>query len=400
MKMCILFIIRLIFSFFIQINGVNNLLSSKSALQLITQDDSGYLHVEEDVAHLLSQINGSIGVVSIVGPYKTGKSYLLNQLIDPTSTNIQPFGVGATVQPHSKGLSIFAYQNKNDIRLKIENEGFNKNDKFPDIILFIDTVGLFAPHNTEQSDARIVSLSTLISSILIFNHMNIVNSYEIERFNFIVQYSRAVPSNNGLNEDINWQQFQPHLLWIVRDFFLQLKNENNIPIDENQWLFDLLSRVDNGIKLYDLFNSINVFTMPKPTLENNNQLLQNLINNPQSRTKAFNMQIHKLRNYVFNNLEYKTFDGSKPINSKILVNLIHTCVRRLNSDTTLDSISSMQNLIDAINEELIAKSFEKYKNNFQNRVSKFKKHNSCTFSGNENELSCDILQYLPLTSKK
>lgn len=44
---------------------------------------------------------GPIGVVSVAGLYRTGKSYLLNQMLLNRSSG---FGVGPTINPCTKGL--------------------------------------------------------------------------------------------------------------------------------------------------------------------------------------------------------------------------------------------------------------------------------------------------------
>jgi len=50
---------------------------------------------------MLKSIPGPIGVVSVAGLYRTGKSYLLNRMILDRPNG---FGVGPTVNPCTKGL--------------------------------------------------------------------------------------------------------------------------------------------------------------------------------------------------------------------------------------------------------------------------------------------------------
>jgi hypothetical protein len=56
--------------------------------------------VSERGAALLASINGPVVVVAIAGPYRTGKSFLLNRLIGRQSG----FAVGPTVNPCTKGI--------------------------------------------------------------------------------------------------------------------------------------------------------------------------------------------------------------------------------------------------------------------------------------------------------
>ena len=50
--------------------------------QLITQDNDGYLYLNETLADKWLNNGNNVAVVGIVGPYRSGKSYLLNALID------------------------------------------------------------------------------------------------------------------------------------------------------------------------------------------------------------------------------------------------------------------------------------------------------------------------------
>ena len=53
------------------------------------------LVVTEEARTYLSQVSGTVGVVAVAGVYRTGKSYILNQLAGTTGSG---FGVGNSVQ--------------------------------------------------------------------------------------------------------------------------------------------------------------------------------------------------------------------------------------------------------------------------------------------------------------
>lgn len=58
-------------------------------------------HINEQAALIISNIQGKIGVVSVAGLYRTGKSYLLNRILLGRSSG---FGVGPTINPCTRGL--------------------------------------------------------------------------------------------------------------------------------------------------------------------------------------------------------------------------------------------------------------------------------------------------------
>jgi len=58
---------------------------------------------------MMSLIKGPIGVVSVAGMYRTGKSYLLNRLLLNRKGG---FNVGPTVNPCTKGIWIWGHLSK------------------------------------------------------------------------------------------------------------------------------------------------------------------------------------------------------------------------------------------------------------------------------------------------
>jgi len=55
--------------------------------------------LNEDAADFLKSLPGPIGIISVAGMYRTGKSYLLNRMLLNRSGG---FGVGPTINPCTK----------------------------------------------------------------------------------------------------------------------------------------------------------------------------------------------------------------------------------------------------------------------------------------------------------
>jgi GTPase Era involved in 16S rRNA processing len=71
------------------------------AVPLIVLED-GIYHVHEEGASLLQGLTSKIAVVMVCGKYRTGKSFLLNQLVGAKGS----FSVGNTVESHTRGIWI------------------------------------------------------------------------------------------------------------------------------------------------------------------------------------------------------------------------------------------------------------------------------------------------------
>lgn len=111
--------------------------------------------VNEEALEIIRTIPGPIGVISVVGMYRTGKSYLLNRMILDRQSG---FGVGPTVNPCTKGLWIWGSPIKGQAP-----------DGTPINVLVIDTEGIGALDEDSNHDTRVFSLAVLLSSLFIYN---------------------------------------------------------------------------------------------------------------------------------------------------------------------------------------------------------------------------------------
>ena len=76
-------------------------MSGGGAIPFITTLDDGSYHVHDEAVKLLETLDGPIATVAVAGLWRTGKSYLLNQLTGNTSQGAG-FNVGATVNACTK----------------------------------------------------------------------------------------------------------------------------------------------------------------------------------------------------------------------------------------------------------------------------------------------------------
>lgn len=70
--------------------------------------------VNEEAADFLKQLSGPLGIISVAGMYRTGKSYLLNRMLLNRSGG---FGVGPTINPCTKVK--ISFSNRKIYSLKI-----------------------------------------------------------------------------------------------------------------------------------------------------------------------------------------------------------------------------------------------------------------------------------------
>ena len=128
--------------------------------------------VSEEAKQFLSGIKERVGVISVAGKYRTGKSFLLNRVI--INQRHQGFNVGPTINPCTKGLWLWGDT------LQGEYQG----EKLK--ILLIDSEGIGAFDEDENHDSKIFLLALLLSSYFIYNSMGTIDENAINSLSLIV----------------------------------------------------------------------------------------------------------------------------------------------------------------------------------------------------------------------
>lgn len=290
------------------------------AIQLISYDvSSKKFQINPKSEAFLSKVTGPIGVISVAGMYRTGKSYLLNRMILNSQTG---FNVGPTVNPCTKGLWIWPQA----------LSGFS-SDGQPINILLIDTEGIGSLDEDSNHDTKIFTLSILLSSYFLYNSVGSIDETALQNLSFIVNLSRHIQLKNG-NSDFDcddYSQYFPTFMWIIRDFTLQLVDEDNEPISSKEYLERGLAKQNgnsdnieqkNRIRklLKGFFKERDCCTIVRPLMDEEN--LQNLekVSIEQLRPE-FVEQMLNLRRKVMTKMKPKMMNGKK-LNGEMFVSLI------------------------------------------------------------------------------
>lgn len=147
-----------------------------------------------------------VAAVSIVGKYRTGKSFFINRVLLERKNS--GFAVGPTVNPCTKGLWIW----KKTLP--------SKNPQYPDMeTIVIDTEGFGGIDETSNHDSRIFLFSLLLSSFFIYNSSGSIDETALNNLNLIINLAASIQKKSGNKYDTS---LYPAFLWIVRDFTLQL----------------------------------------------------------------------------------------------------------------------------------------------------------------------------------
>ena len=277
----------------------------------------------------------NLGIISLVGKYRTGKSFLLNRVILNNKSNIG-FNVGPTFKPCTKGIWIWSEP------LMIKNSYSINNEEFP--CFMIDTEGLGAYDEEVNHDSKIFLISILISSLFIFNSFGTIDENAISSLSFVLNLSKTIKLKNSFKEDNknDLAQYFPSFLWLLRDFSLRLVDQNGKNITEKQYLEKALenikgeenneiikekNRVRSLIRTY--FPERDCITLVRPVEDEKN--LQNLqeLSDDELRSE-FLEQAKVFRNKVNKKVKPKFFHGQF-ISGSMLIELVQSILDTINT---------------------------------------------------------------------
>lgn len=303
-------------------------------IPLITfSDNEDQLKVNEDAVSILKKIDGKVAVIAMAGLYRTGKSSMLNWLLGRPSG----FRVGPTIERCTRGIWLWGQPQKRKMA--------NGEDVW---VLMLDTEGMGGLEASQQYDARIFSLATLLCSKLIYNSQGSVDEKAINGLSFIANLAKHIKvssdAGNGessSDEDVmQFHNFFPSFLWVVRDFTLELVDEDGDPISSSEYLEKALAdqaRIPSNMErnriramMKDFFRERDCVTLVRPV--HDESLLQQVdkLSIDELRPE-FQKQLSDLKALVYgDNLKPKMLQN-KPLNGSMFAGLLHAYVDAINS---------------------------------------------------------------------
>uniref|UniRef100_UPI00398E97A4 guanylate-binding protein 1-like n=1 Tax=Pristiophorus japonicus TaxID=55135 RepID=UPI00398E97A4 len=329
---------------------------------LIENTQNGKLVTNKEALKLLSDINETVVVVSIVGFYRTGKSYLMNRLAGKP----QGFSLGSTVQSHTKGIWMWCVPHptkRNHCLVLLDTEGLGDVEK-----------------GDENNDCWIFALAVLLSSTFIYNSVGTIDQNTVDKLHYVSDLTELIKvkgnDEDDSDEEIDLLKVSPAFVWVVRDFTLELKIGSNC-VTEDQYLNHALQlKTGNGRKVmeYNLprqcirnfFRSRKLFTFVRPTTDQNLHQVETL---PESQLEAqFVDKCREFCHYVFTQSEPKTIKGGHRINGRKLAILAKTYIDTITSGAVPCLDNAVTSLAKIENTAAVADALTQYKKQMEGMV--------------------------------
>jgi Guanylate-binding protein, N-terminal domain/Guanylate-binding protein, C-terminal domain len=313
------------------------------AVPFITVDEKDKFVVNPVAIQYLKSISGRIAVVSIAGIYRTGKSYFLNQLMGKSNA----FAVGPTQRATTKGIWLWGKG--------VQVEGSDIT------ILAMDTEGLGSTIRSEDYDVRIFALALLLSSFFIYNSVGTIDGAAISRLSLVVNLTKHIHvrsnfAGNNSNEDsgLEFNQFFPNFLWLVRDFSVKLEKDGR-KISSREYLEDALRPEDGISEAIEAKNSVRLLlrnyfperdcvTLVRPVVDEKQLSVLSELSEDLLRPE-FRAQLDATKKKIFTSVKPKTMFG-KPLNGSMLASLAIAYVNAINSGSAPTIATAWDRVVD------------------------------------------------------
>ncbi|CAM4589258.1 unnamed protein product [Leuciscus chuanchicus] len=320
---------------------------------LIESDENGKLCVRKQAKDILDGINEPAVVVSVVGLYRTGKSYLMNRLAGQQSG----FALGSTIESKTKGIWMWCVPHP-------YKEGHT--------LVLLDTEGLGdVEKGDEKHDTWIFCLAVLLSSTLAYNSLGVIDNMALEKLHYVTELTENIrvkaEGSRGEDESADFMRVFPAFVWAVRDFTLELKRGDD-PITSDEYLEGALTLKPGNSPQTERFNLPRrclrnffavrkCFVFPRPSSTQNMRRMEEL--DEEDLDSEFLEQAKTFCRYIYDNADPKVVCGGRTITGTALGNLAEVYVEAICSgkvpclENAVVSLAKIQN-VRAVDQALMS----------------------------------------------
>ena len=327
-------------------NLENNFLNIKEGPIKLIEFEKKNFRLNQNALNILQSIKEEIIVVSIIGKARTGKSYLMNLLLNTNNINNNldnGFEVASSINSCTRGIWLW-----NTPRQKP-----NSSAK----IIFIDSEGTNSVDlSTKTYDSKIFALIILLSSLFIYNTNSNIDEQSISDLALSTYLSNSLAFNTKSDSDKDKiiRDLAPKFIWVLRDFTLdKIDPETGEEITFDEYLELCLrnkslgknSNQNNIIRenIIKYFKERECITLPRPV--DREKDLQNLKNIAFSELKSnFRSEFLNLKKKVYETSKPKIFNGKK-ITGPILADLLINFINSINSGNIPNINTAWDNII-------------------------------------------------------
>ena len=278
----------------------------------------------DDAVELLRSIDKPLAVLSICGPYRSGKSYFISRALGSPGA----FKLGHSMQACTRGIWMAT--------TVLECYDF--------ATVLLDTEGIDAVGASETMAMSLLTLTTLLSSFLIYNSKKVPQKVDLDKMRCFSQLSASLLAQCGESMSNEAKKaFFPHFLWLLRDVQLKMTDREGKELGPTEFIRTRIltsesgELTDLGKSLISLFPSLECATLSPPSI--NPKVLRDICKHPEKLSMKFSTGISALIQQILQKVSPKKgVDGTAIVNGKALAALAGGYVEAVNRPGALPDL--------------------------------------------------------------
>lgn len=305
--------------------------NAKAIPFIIIRENKGFEVTPQAVAFLNSLTAKKLAVISIVGKYRTGKSYFINKVLLNIPPKAEGFAVGPTVNPCTKGLWLW--------NRTIPASRFGGESDLE--VLIMDTEGFGGVDEGVNHDTRIFLFSILLSSFFIYNSVGSIDENALQSLSMIINIAKDIRVKSfGQDTEEDLAAAFPTFLWVVRDFILSIEDNKGRNMSPKEYLENALAlqkgiseqtEAKNRIRKHfkQFFQNRDCMTFVRPA--KNEYDLRNLEKIPDDQLREeFVNEMRRARERIFQGVKAKCIAG-RTLSGPLFLEAVYAYVDAVNS---------------------------------------------------------------------
>ena len=270
--------------------------SNKLETDKLHSHNQSFQLVDETV-ELLKTIDKPLAILAICGPYRSGKSYFISRVLGSPGA----FKLGHSMQACTRGIWMAT--------TVLECEQFSA--------IVLDTEGIDAVGVSETFAMSLLTLTTLLSSFLIYNSKKVPQKVDLSKLKCFTQLSSSLLAQIGKSSSREAiKSAFPRFLWLLRDVSLKMTDREGKEIEPTAFLHtrilsgDTGELTDLGKSLVGVFPSLECATLPIPSTKRH--VIRDIVQQQEKLKPAFNSAVDNLIQKIFHDITpKKVTEGSK-----------------------------------------------------------------------------------------
>lgn len=203
----------------------------------------------------------------------------------------------------------------------------------------MDSEGLGGVDKDQNYDVKTFTLAMLLSSFFVYNSTGVIDENALNSLSLVALLAQRIEHLEDEEDVIHLINHFPTFLWVLRDFVLDLQDDDGNEITPDQYLEYILEETPAGNDHAESHNAVRATikrffperycaTLIRPSDDERD--LQNLRSDPDLLKPEFVTQINDLRNFILNQIQIKSI-GDIGLTGSDYVSCIVKYVEAINS---------------------------------------------------------------------